>query len=176
MKKVLLSLMLFGIAASGFSKAVYGSYTTFPNAKVFSYFSKPQLAFSQSNGQVMLSLNYNDASSFVAFDENSTLIIEFENQAVYLPLNKAEQVMQKQQVIGSADMHRGIIYQTNANFDADQSVIDKIVNDQQNIKSIRVTFANSDTKEWGIDEKYQAKLTSKLIKSYNKVQAKSARK
>lgn len=176
MKRSLFLLMMLLCTTGVFAQASYGSYTMFPNKKLAGSYYKPQLAFGKVNDKYMLVLYYTDPSNYASFDEESVMLLKFEDDStVKLPISKADNVSKKYETSWNSLLKcYNHFYMTFTSFDLEPETVEKIVMKKLNIKKIRVSFTNGDIKDWDIDAKYQPKLINGLVESYTKVESKDA--
>ncbi|OYP53734.1 hypothetical protein [Segatella bryantii] len=171
MKKFFLLLMMLICFSTSFAQTSYGTFTVFPNKKIYGINFKPKLAFGKINANYVLVLKYSSKKAYAVFDEGSVMLLKFEDDSVLkLPINTfvEPQTDYKSEIL---EITNKVLehYITYTLFDLDQEAIDRIINKKQNIKKIRVLFTNGNVEDWDIDKKYQPKLIKGLIESYDVV-------
>ena len=168
MKKMLLILLFVLVSVMSYGQVSIGSYTRFPNDKLFGLLWKPQLAFGKVNDVYLLALCYTSPTKYASFDNESILLLKFgDDSTVKLHLIDENTVKKDHETSWNAATKQYYdIYKTYACFIIDNSTVQRIVNDKEVIKKIRVLFTNGDIEDWDIDAKYQKKLTAGLNESY----------
>lgn len=168
--------MMSFVSTFCFAQASYGSYTMFPNKKLAGSYYKPQLAFGKVNDQYLLVLCYTDPSAYATFDDESVMLLKFEDDTtVKLPICQEDPVSKKYETSWNSLLKSyNHFYETFTSFVIDDVNVQRVVKNRDLIKKIRVSFTNGDIKDWDIDLKYQPKLIDGLIKSYNMVESKDA--
>jgi len=173
MKKILLIVVLTLVSFMSYGQVSYGSYTRFPNSKLFGLYYKPQLAFGKVNDEYLLVLCYTSPTSYASFDEESIMLLKLGDEStVKLSIFDTEVIKDYETSWNSGTKQYNDFYKTYTLYTIDDTIVHKIVNDKEIIKKIRVSFTNGDIEDWDIDLKYQKKLTEGLSESYNIVETK----
>lgn len=175
MKKVLFTFILALLSISAYSQVTYGEYVNFPNNNFANRKILPSLAFGKVDDQDVICLRYvNTDGDYASFDQSSQLLFKIGDEIIHIPMSKVDTNIEKKydsMYAGSVLCRFWITYTA---FDMDKETVDKIVNQKQKITKIRVIFTNGENKDYDIKEKYQAKLTEGLIKSYQGVSSTDA--
>jgi len=176
MKKILVLLFVFACSISCFAQASFGPYTMFPNKKLAGSSYKPQMAFGKVNDQYMLALLVVKPGAYASFNEESILLLKFEDETIAkLPRAKGIEVEKDYASSWNSLLKTyNHFYRTYTSFELDEKSLDRIVNKQQKIIKIRVSYTNGDVQDWDIDAKYQPKFIAGLLESYEKVESKDA--
>lgn len=171
MKKMLLILLFVLVSVMSYGQVSIGSYTRFPNSKLFGLYYKPQLAFGKVDDIYLLALCYTSPTNYVSFDKESIMLLKFgDDSTAKLHIFDENVVKDYETSWNSGTKQYNDFYRTYACFIIDDSIVQRIVNDKEVIKKIRVSFTNGDIEDWDIDTKYQKKLTEGLNESYNIVE------
>ena len=174
-KVVFLSLLFVCFLSNAYGQVSIGSYTMFPDSKLFGSAYKPQLSVGKVNDQYILSLRYVSPTTYASFDAESVLLIRLgDDSMVKLPFAKELDYEKKYE--NSYNKYTGTshFYITYSYYLIDADVLSRIVKDKEVIKKIRVSFTNGNVQDWEINEKYQQKLTEGLVDSYLYVESADA--
>lgn len=172
MKKLLISFLLIFCATYCLAQKSFGPYTVFPNKKLLGLSYKPQLGVAKIDDIYCLVLNYTSPSDYASFDEESVLLLKFEdNTNVKLPLFLGHPI-EKSYNNELNQLTKSIIhyYKTFTCFQIEEDVLARITQNKEKIIKIRVSFTNGVINDWDIDEKWQPKFIAGLIESYKKVE------
>lgn len=151
-----------------------GSFTTFPDSKLFGLAYKPELAIGKLNDQYIISLRYTSPKTYASFDEESILLMKLDNDSIIkLPIATEIDVVKK---YDNSYTKYGVshFYITYTDYYIDDETLEVLVNSAATIKKIRVSFTNGDVEDWEIKENYRAKLKKGLLKSFQQVEAQDA--
>jgi len=173
---MIMLMVAFSFAALSYAQVSFGKFTMFPNSKLFGSAWKPQLAVGVADDQYLLLLRYCSPKDYASFDDESVLLIRFGNDSVVkLPLYSVETVTKDYKSEWNSAYKQYIHYYiTLSPFVIEKSVLDKIVEEGEVIKKVRVSFTNGDVQDWDVDNKYQQKFTKGLTESYQQVISKDA--
>lgn len=168
-KALAMAAMLLSLSTSN-AQVSFGSFTMFPNNKLWGSAYKPQLAFGKSNDQYLLVLKCTSPTDYASFDRESVMLLRLGNDSlVRLQIISEEAVVKDYKTSWNSSLKRyDHFYSTYTCFIIDDKLVDLIVNNNEVIKKIRVSYTNGDVQDWDIDAKYQPKLTKGLIRSYEK--------
>ncbi len=170
MKRLLITFLMFLSFNFVYSQVCLGTFASFPQKKAKRY--DPSLAIAKIGNDYLLALRYVEPSSYAQFDEESVLLIKFEDDKVLkLPFNKEHGVLNEHDEEWLGLIRGGLAnyYISNVFFDVNNDFLGNLL-DKKNIIKIRVSFTNGDLKDWDIDAKYQPVLTKKLCESYSEVE------
>ena len=175
-KKALAIVATLLFLSTSYAQVSFGSYTMFPNNKLWGSAYKPQLAFGKQDDQYLLVLKCTSPTDYASFDGESLMLLRLGNDSlVRLQILSEEAVVKDYQTSWNSSLKRyDHFYCTYTCFVIDNKLVDLIVNNNEVIKKIRVSYTNGDVQDWDIDEKYQPKLTKGLKKSYEKVESQDA--
>lgn len=175
MKKLLLLLISILFYYESNAQISVGGYTLFPDAKLMGKFYKPQLSFASIDGNSYLILLFTDPNDYKSFDEESRLLLKFEDDTtVKLPIDIVQGV-EKDYDNMSTDFGLSRFYMTYTCYPIEEDTINKILNKEKIVK-IRIGLGNSNVLDYDITPKYQEKLIEGLINSYYVTQASDKQK
>ena len=174
MKKMLCVAVITLFFTNIYGQVSLGSFTRFPDSKLFGIAYKPELAIGKLNDQYVISLSYTSPKTYASFDEKSILLMRLDNDSVIrLPLAKELDVSEKYDNINT---QYGIchLYITYTYYYINDETLDVLVKSDATIKKIRVSFTNGDVEDWEIKDNYRAKLKKGLLKSFQQVESQDA--
>lgn len=167
MKQLLFGLTLILCVLQINAQTSIGGFIMFPDSKMWGSAYKPQISFGIVEGKDYLLLAYCDPDRYASFDENSRLLLKFEDDTVCkLPFDVNIGVVKNYDNSVSGG-HIARFFRTCTSYLVDKGSLERIMGGIKIIK-IRVVFANGEVEDFDIHSKYQEKLVIGLADSYSK--------
>ena len=172
MQIILIFCIFACLFSNSYGQVSIGPYTMFPDSKFLGSAYKPQLSIGKIDNQYILSLRYVSPNTYASFDEESVLLLRLGNDSI-IKLSFAKELDFEKKYENSYSKYTGIthFYITYSYYWIDIDALNRIVKDKEVIKKIRASFTNGNFHDWEISDKYQVKLTERLIECFNSVES-----
>jgi hypothetical protein len=170
MRRLLMMLLMVILAYNASAQTSIGSWVRFPNNALLGQSFKPQLAFAILDDEEMIALRMICPDNYATFDNESRLLIKFEDDSVTtLPIYFDVGVVKDYSTDYDSTLGFIEFYITLTLYKLDSQTKEAIVEDGKKIKKIRVVETNGDINDYDINPNYQQKLIYGLQKSYKDV-------